>query len=157
MIHLRKVSRRSTAILAALAVTALAAGAATAGHVASPGFDSNHEVALPGAELDFQHVNPAIQMATAWGDRAVGAHGTFGKFPPEFITPWHTHSAAYHGVVIKGVMTNPFKDDPNVPEMGPGSYWYVPAEAVHATACISKEPCEFYFSSESAFDFKPVE
>jgi quercetin dioxygenase-like cupin family protein len=68
----------------------------------------------------------------------------------------HTHSGAYHGVVIKGVMTNPFEGEINPPKLPPGSYWYVPADAVHATACVSNTPCEFYFHADSAFDFTPV-
>jgi quercetin dioxygenase-like cupin family protein len=41
--------------------------------------------------------------------------------------------------------------------MVPGSYWYVPAQAVHATACVSDTPCQFYFHADDAFDFTPVE
>ncbi len=122
-----------------------------------PAFDPKAEVAMPAAKLDFQNLNPMIKMADAYGDRAKGAHGTFGTFPANFVTPLHTHTAAYHGVVIKGVMTNPFKGEANPPRMPPGSYWYVPAEAVHKTACVSNEPCEFYFHADSAFDFKPVQ
>ena len=95
-------------------------------------------------------------MGAAYGDMSKGGHGTFGKFPANFITPVHTHSGAYHGVVIKGTMTNPFKDQTDPPKMSPGSYWYVPAKSEHATACVSDTPCQFYFHADSAFDFKPV-
>lgn len=54
-------------------------------------------------------------------------------------------------------MTNPFEGEESPPRMGPGSYWYVPAGAVHATACVSDTPCQFYFHAESGFDFTPVE
>ncbi len=50
-------------------------------------------------------------------------------------------------------MTNPFEGEDNPPQMGPGSYWYVPAGAVHATACVSNTPCRFFFTAEEAFDF----
>jgi len=144
--------RKPLAILAVLftaaCTTALAEGPAA--------FDPAQPKATPADELAFVNVNPAIRMADAYGDRGKGGHGTFGTFPANFITPYHTHSGAYHGVVIEGVMTNPFEGEKNPPQMPPGSYWYVPAEAVHATACVSATPCKFYFHAAEAFDFKPV-
>ena len=71
--------------------------------------DTSKEVALPGWQMQFENINPAIKMATVYGNRGTGAHGTFGTFPPNFITPFHTHTTAYNGVVVKGVMTNPFQ------------------------------------------------
>ena len=120
-------------------------------------YDVKMAVATPAAALQFENINPVVQMATAYGDKSVGEHGTFGKFPVNFITPYHTHTGAYHGVVVKGIMTNPFEGEVSPPEMPAGSYWYVPAGSEHATACISETPCEFYFHAEQAFDFKPVE
>jgi hypothetical protein len=118
-----------------------------------PSFDTSAKVVLPDGQRHFENINPAIRIGPAYGDKSKGAHGTFGRFPGEFMTPFHTHTGAYHGVMIKGQMTNPFKDEKNPPSMGPGSYWYVPINAVHATACISKTPCEFYFHADSGFDF----
>ena len=120
-------------------------------------FDPDKPAVRPSDTIAFENINPAIEMGAAWGDRGQGAHGTFGKFPAEFRTPFHTHSGAYHGIVLAGLMTNPFQDEKDPPRMGSGSYWYVPAGAVHATACVSKEPCRFYFHAESAFDFVAVE
>ncbi len=146
-----KIPRASTA-LGTLAIV-IVSGAA----IAASTYDAMVERAVPGTTLNYENINPAIQMATAYGDKGAGEHGTFGRFPGNFITPFHTHSGAYHGVVIKGVMTNPFKDEANPPQLPPGSYWYVPANSVHATACVSATPCEFYFHAESAFDFHPAE
>jgi hypothetical protein len=143
--------------LAALALAATAGCAAQAGSSGDAAFDPTREVTTPAQQLDFQNINPAIRMATAWGDKGASAHGTFGKFPGEFITPFHTHSGAYHGIVVQGVMTNPFVGEENPPKMGAGSYWHVPAGSVHATACVSAEPCQFYFHSDGPFDFQPVE
>lgn len=128
-----------------------------AGCTTPAGFDANEEVVLPAGQLEFHNINPAIKMAAAYGDRSSGAHGSFGTFPANFTTPFHTHSGAYHGVVVKGVMTNPFQGEQSPPAMKPGSYWYVPAGAAHATACVSNEPCQFYFYADGAFDFHPVE
>ena len=146
-------TRRPLTTALALASASVIACAAQAGSA----FDPERPVTTPAASLAFENINPAISMATAWGDRGKGAHGTFGKFPGSFITPFHTHSGAYHGIVVKGVMTNPFEGETDPPKMSPGSYWYVPAEAVHATACVSETPCEFYFHAETGFDFHPVD
>ena len=136
--------------------TLIAPGFVSAGGELSPTPSANQHT-TPVESIKFENINPAIRMGAAWGDRSKGKHGTFGKFPAEFITPFHTHSGAYHGVVLKGVMTNPFEGEQNPPNIGPGSYWYVPANAVHATACVSATPCEFYFHAEAAFDFNPHE
>ncbi len=142
---------------AALAIVGMVTLAACSTGVVNSTYDVNRDVAMSASTLQFSNINPAVQMATAYGDRSVGEHGTFGKFPANFITPIHIHTGAYHGVVIKGVMTNPFKDETSPPEMPAGSYWYVPAGSEHATACVSATPCEFYFHAEQAFDFKVVE
>ena len=112
--------------------------------------------AVPSSEIKFEQIAPFVQMGTAWGDRRTGEHGTFGLFPGDAASPSHIHSGAYHGVVISGTMTNPFGNDANPPKMGPGSYWFVPAGTEHITACVSKEPCMFYFHAEEAFDFTPM-
>lgn len=120
------------------------------------GFDPDKDTATPSAKIVFNKINPAISMGGAYGDMSKGGHGTFGKFPANFITPFHTHTGAYHGVVVAGTMTNPFKGEKNPPKMASGSYWYVPASSEHATACVSDTPCQFYFHAKSAFDFHPV-
>jgi len=121
--------------------------------VAGSHYDSSVEVATPKAQLKFQKINPAVSMAPAYGDMNKGGHGTFGKFPANFETPLHIHTAAYHGIVLKGVMKNPFKDQKTAPDLVAGSYWHVPAKSVHTTACVSDTPCEFYFYSRKKFDF----
>jgi hypothetical protein len=131
----------------------LASCVALAALTSAYAFDSEAPVVLPVESQVFEPLNPMIAMAGAWGDRATGQHGTFGTFQPDFTTPFHTHTGAYHRVVIEGVMTNPFEGEADAPEMGPGSYWYVPAGAAHATACISDTPCRFYFHADEGFDF----
>lgn len=145
--------RTVKATLFAASIIALPAS----GVLAQEGFDAAKAVALPTEQLTFENINPAIKMAHAYGNRGVGAHGSFGQFPANFITPAHTHTGAYHGVVIKGQMTNPFEGDKNPPVLEAGSYWYAPAGMKHATACVSDTACEFYFYADGAFDFHVVE
>ena len=153
--HLRRHPRRRTGTFAALFGAALVA--ACAGQPEFAGFDPAREVVIPETAVKFVNINPAIKMGAAYGNRGTGGHGSFGTFPAAFITPFHTHSGAYHGIVIAGTMTNPFKGEKTPLKMGAGSCWYVPAGSVHATACVSETPCRFYFHAASAFDFTPRE
>jgi mannose-6-phosphate isomerase-like protein (cupin superfamily) len=145
-----------------LASSAVAVGmvlAASAASQAGDAFDPAKPVAKPAAAVPWVDVNEAIRFGDAFGDRGTGPQGTFGTFPANFVTPVHTHTNAYHAIVVQGEMTNPFGADgeANPPRMGPGSYWYVPAGMAHATACVSDEPCMFYMHAGSFFDFTPVE
>lgn len=120
-------------------------------------FDPNLPTAKPAQEFKFDTIMPTLKFSDAYGDRASTAHGRFAVIAGKWATPSHTHSAAYHGVVIRGVVTNGFDGDKNPPKLGAGSYWYVPADAVHVTACVSKEPCMVYLHSDGKFDLKPAE
>jgi hypothetical protein len=124
-----------------------------AGYALAQGFDPAKPEAKPASIFKFDTISPFLKFSDAYGDRNKTGHGTFGTIPGEMASPPHTHSAPYHGVVIKGTVTNGFNGDPNPPRMGSGSYWYVPANEVHITACVSKEPCLFYTHSDAKFDF----
>ena len=52
--------------LVSLASATLIAGTAQA----ESGFDPQRTVATPHSELKFENINPAIRMATAWGDKS---------------------------------------------------------------------------------------
>lgn len=98
-----------------------------------------------------------IQFGMAYGNTFESDHGTLGKFPGNFETPFHTHTHSYHAIVIEGIMTNPMKNQTGkIKEMGPGSYWYVPGGQAHSTACVSDSPCEFYMHQQVPFDFAMV-
>lgn len=105
----------------------------------------------------FNNVMGPVDFADAYGDRASGEHGTFGRFPAGFETPMHTHTHAYRAVVLKGEMTNPFEGQADAPVMKPGSYWSVAAGTPHVTACVSDVACEFFMYGEKNFDFLPTE
>lgn len=142
-----------TLVLSALVALSVFAGAA----LAEEPFDPNKPVVVQRESLSYFALNDAISMADAYGALTVGMHGTFGRFPAHFDAGRHTHTGAYRGVVIKGIMTNPFGDETGAPHMEPGSYWYVPAGMAHSTACVSDDPCEFFFYADAGFDFHPAE
>lgn len=147
-------AKRKTTAAAALAIClgALIALPTQAGQQA---FDPDRPVMKPAEKVDWVKVNEAIKFGHGFGDRSKGAHGTFGTFPAKFITPLHTHTNAYHAVVVQGTMTNPMgpNGEKNPAQMDAGSYWYVPAGAPHATACVSETPCKFYMHGTEFFDF----
>jgi quercetin dioxygenase-like cupin family protein len=127
------------------------------GFAAAEVFDAKKPVAQPTSTFRFDTITPFLKFSAAYGERNSSAHGTFGQIGAQMASPSHTHSAAYHGIVIHGVMTNSFSGDKNPPQMGPGSHWYVPGNAVHMTACVSKEPCLFYIHSDAKYDYTPAD
>ncbi|MFS4493475.1 DUF4437 domain-containing protein [Maribacter sp. 2308TA10-17] len=99
-----------------------------------------------------------INFAKVSGSTFKTPHSTFSKFPGgNFITPPHIHAHSYQAVVLSGKMINPMEGEKpeDAKVMGPGSYWYVPANQIHTTGCVSKEPCVFYMHQPVPFNFEP--
>lgn len=109
------------------------------------------------ADAEWTEIVPGVDFAPAYGVFTEEAHGKWVRFQPGLASPLHTHSNAYHGVVIQGTVTNPYAGETDPPEMGPGTYWFVPAGAVHATACVSEVPCLFYTHGDALWDITVVE
>ena len=78
-------------------------------------------------------------LQRAFAGIAAVAPSPLGRYPSNFIAPNHTHGTAHHGIVIEGVMTNPFgaKNLTKAPRSAAGSHWHVPAGEAHAIACVS--------------------
>jgi len=138
----------ATALVATVATYALADGS---GH--SVKADAVESAVLKEEDRVFTLQFGPVEFADAFGSRAEGPHGTYGRFPAGFETPVHIHSHGYRAVVLKGSMTNPFEGEENPPVMEPGSYWAVAAGESHVTACVSATPCEFLMWGDSDFDF----
>jgi len=141
------------AVLLAGAIAGTSAWSDGSGH--TPKADNVTNKILREQDKQFNPMFGPVEFADAFGDRAKGPHGTFGKFPAGFETPAHIHSHGYRAVVLKGTMTNPFEGEKNPPKMEPGSYWSVAAGAKHTTACVSETPCEFLMWGDNDFDFVP--
>ncbi len=100
-----------------------------------------------------------INFAKVSGSTFKTPHATFSKFPGgNFITPPHIHAHSYQAVVISGKIINPMEGEKpeDAKVMGPGSYWYVPANQVHTTGCVSEEPCVFFMYQPVPFNFEPT-
>ncbi len=109
------------------------------------------------ADVEWTEIVPGVEFGTLFGTWSEEAHGKLARFQPGVMSPMHTHGAGYHGVVISGTVVNPYEGEEDPPEMGPGSYWSTPAGAVHATGCVSEEPCLVYAHMNSAWDIEVVE
>lgn len=117
-------------------------------------------VFVKGKDVAFESILPEVaEFGTVYGDRATGRHGTFVKLKKGGATPAHLHSAAYHAVVLAGLLENPTPSSEGSPVTMPaGSYYFVPANAEHVTRCAAASPtdCLTFFYQDAAFDFVPV-
>ena len=146
-------------ILASVAVTitviTVAALMSTVGRAENAAFDPNQAVLMPAEKIKWAVESDGVSTAQGYVKKESGEYGSFVTFPPKFETPVHRHTNSYHGVVISGTIINPMLDDNDEQEveLGPGSYWYVPAGEEHMTACVSDIPCTYYTHSQESFDF----
>jgi quercetin dioxygenase-like cupin family protein len=150
----------SALILSVLAVVGSSTASAdnSNSQVRFPDLPAGDITVTPAEEVAFVAISPFAQFGPAQGDFATGAHGTFGIFGASAASPPHTHSGTYYGVVLDGDMNNPFGTEAEPPTLGPGSFWAVPADEQHVTACLSPdEECRFFFHSNGAFDFLPID
>ncbi len=95
------------------------------------------------------------QQAVAWGNPQKGAHASFAKFAGGTELPMHTHTAGSRSVVIAGTMLEGLEGQ-QPKELGPGSYFYIPDEVKHTTACKAGAEYIIYTDWQGAFDLKPI-
>lgn len=95
------------------------------------------------------------QQSIAWGNAEKGPHGSFAKFAGGTEIPLHTHTAAGRTVVITGTMVEGVEGQPPK-ELGPGSYFFIPGDLKHTTACKAGAECVIYTDWSGAFDLKPA-
>ncbi len=100
-------------------------------------------------------VHGELMAAPAYGDLSHGPHGTFIKMPAGFVSPVHTHSEDYWGVVISGVAANGLPGSKDV-ELPVGSYWFQKGGEAHVTKCLSPNECIFFISQQGKFDYLQV-
>jgi len=112
-------------------------------------------------DVKFQPLNPPMSAGAAaavlWGDAKTGPSALLFKMK-KGATPLHIHSSSYHLAVIEGVMKHWVKGESEAaaPELGPGSYWYIEGNVVHADSCLTDE-CVAFIKYEGPRDGKIVE
>jgi quercetin dioxygenase-like cupin family protein len=98
--------------------------------------------------------SPGVQIASVWGDRESGPHGTFTKFDPGAKVPLHLHTNDIRIVVIRGAYLYKPQNGPEV-RVGAGSYFFIPGGDVHASGGDPKEGALFFEESTGKFDLIP--
>lgn len=111
-------------------------------------------VSVPVSELRFfdTGVGP-LKAAPGFGDLSKGAHGSFVKLPAGFVSPLHTHTQDYYGVVVTGVVANEADAAAKDRPLPPGSYWFQKGQAKHVTKCLSANECVVFISQPGKFDY----
>ncbi|RYZ41642.1 MAG: DUF4437 domain-containing protein [Myxococcaceae bacterium] len=97
---------------------------------------------------------PAVHVL--WGDMKKGPYGLLMKFPAGFDSGLHTHSADYHGVLVKGRMTNTSEGVTPAGAVESGSTWDQPGKVVHRNQCAPESECVMLIAQDKPFDFAPA-
>lgn len=106
-------------------------------------------VTTPIAEARFAPINPgdpnSTQIAVLRGDPTTGPSDMLMRFGRGEGVP-HIHSSDYRLIVIEGEMKHAEAGAyASAPAMGPGSYWFQPANQPHVDSCLS-EQCTMFIS-----------
>lgn len=153
-------------LLAVLLMTALSTTTAYAQNAATEvtKADPVHEgdsISIPASKIQFGPTGVKTKVGElfagpAFGDLSKGKHSTFIRMPAGFVSPVHTHTEDYYGVVIKGEAVNgrPGEKDVRLPV---GSYWFQRGEEAHITKCVSKTDCLFFITQPGKFDYVPTQ
>ncbi len=94
--------------------------------------------------------------ASLWGNRGSSASGNLERQPEDSATALHIHSAETFGMVITGHMTHQVEGKESAPEIGPGAFYIVPANAPHVSTCLPGTPCLVVFWESGPLTSKEV-
>ncbi len=152
--HIRLFVVAGTSLIAAAAL--YAAQAEKAGKAAKPAL-ARRAVMRAASEMKWVESPDAkgLQQAVVWGNPQTGPNGSFAKFQGGTEIPLHTHTAAARTVVITGTMVEGLEGQ-QPKELGPGSYFFIPGDVKHTTACKAGAECLIYTDWMGAFDLKPA-
>lgn len=100
-----------------------------------------------------------VAFAPLQGDRFAEPYQALVRLPGGTVSPPHVKSANMFGVVLQGEMLHyaSGEDPTSVSKIGPGSFYRIPHDLAHISACISQDPCITYLYQDGAFDFTPVD
>lgn len=88
------------------------------------------------------------------GDFGKGSHITYIKFNAGDVTPLHTHSADYVGIVVTGTTRHYVPGKKHTYKiLPPGSYWSMSANVKHVSECLPGVECVMAVYQNKAFDF----
>jgi len=97
-----------------------------------------------------------LKAGAAYGDLTKGRHGTFLRMPAKYVSPLHSHTADYFGIVVQGVAVNTQPGNADVPLLV-GSYYFQKGKENHVTKCISETDCLLFIYQPDKFDYVPAQ
>ena len=107
----------------------------------------------PAQEVSWLELPDGRAIATVHGDRQVGEHITFVRFPPGLRTAIHTHSNSYSGIVVKGLARHyQPASEAQANWLMSGSFYSVPGNVPHISECAQESECVFAIHQHGAFD-----
>src|SRR5262245_13075772 len=140
--------------------TILAQGESKMQSTSKMGAAAKAPVIKPAAELKWADMGPdapGVKIVDVWGDHTKGAFGAFIKFPAGFATPLHTHTNAFHVVVVSGTFVQGPEGKPEF-SLPSGSYLLQPGDGYrHTTKCAAGSECVIFAESKGKFDLIPAE
>ena len=119
---------------------------------ACPAFADPGITLTPAAEFDWETTPEGVAFAALSGDRWSEPYFAMVRLPAGKISPRHTKSAAMFGMMLEGEMTHTSMAGADTP-IGPGSYYQIPADMPHVSACVSTVDCVTLLYQDGAFDF----
>ena len=126
------------------------------------GFAQNNtnSVSIPADKIGFgptgvKAAAGELKAGPAYGDLSKGPHGTFIRMPAGFVSPPHTHTDDYFGIVIQGVAANGLVGAADV-SLPVGSYWFQKGKEKHVTKCLAATECLFFIYQPGKFDYVPA-
>jgi len=97
-----------------------------------------------------------LKAGPAYGDLSKGRHGTFLHMPAKYVSPLHSHTADYFGIVVQGLAVNTQPGNADVP-LPVGSYYFQKGKENHVTKCISDTYCLLFIYQPDKFDYVPAQ
>lgn len=111
----------------------------------------------PAGGLDWETTAEGVAFAPLVGDRFHEPYMAMVRLPAGLISPAHTKTADMFGVMIQGTMTHSRHGDTDAATPLPeGSFYHIPADIPHVSACISDTDCVTFLYQDGKFDFLPV-
>ena len=113
---------------------------------------------VPFEEIEFRRPVPIVapEMAALWGARSRGASGNEEKQPAGKVSALHVHPNDTYALVITGRMTHAFEGGPPAVELGPGSFYTLPAGSPHVSACLDGSDCLITYWQPGKLGYKRV-
>lgn len=118
--------------------------------------ETNVVSATPVAKITWAESGFGPQLANVVGDMTNGPHLGYIKFTSGFVSPVHSHSGDYTGIVISGTTRHyePGKRDQAV-DLPPGSTWSIPGGLPHVSECLAGSDCIMAIYQTESFDIRP--